>query len=137
MKYANYNSNEDLLGWYDADIHNTIPTPNVEVDDSVWQNALDNGHNKITPAGVTSYVAYTPTTAELKEHSMAKSKIALDKTNIAMTPDGFARMSATEQNSMDSYRSDLFDNIAAGGSSTGYVPPVPAALHPVFIRFDI
>lgn len=39
MKYA-YLENNKILGWYDKKIHKTIPTPNIEVDDDVWQEAL-------------------------------------------------------------------------------------------------
>ena len=40
MKYA-YLENNKILGWYDKKIHKTIPTPNIEVDDDVWQEALN------------------------------------------------------------------------------------------------
>jgi hypothetical protein len=53
MKYAHINDNNQLLGWYDADIHTTIPTPNIEVTDEVWQDALENNHNKINADGTT------------------------------------------------------------------------------------
>lgn len=39
MKCA-YLENNKILGWYDKKIHKTIPTPNIEVDDDVWQEAL-------------------------------------------------------------------------------------------------
>ncbi len=28
------------MGWYDTNIHTKIPTPNIEVDEKVWQEAL-------------------------------------------------------------------------------------------------
>ena len=41
MKYANIeNGTTRLLGWYDKEIHLEIPTPNIEVTDEVWQEAL-------------------------------------------------------------------------------------------------
>ena len=41
MKYANIeNGTNKLLGWYDKEIHLEIPTPNIEVTDEVWQEAL-------------------------------------------------------------------------------------------------
>jgi len=39
MKYAHLNG-EEVLGWYSSDVHDTIPTPNVEVTDEVWNAAL-------------------------------------------------------------------------------------------------
>lgn len=42
MKYANIeNRTNKLLGWYDKEIHLEIPTPNIEVTDEVWQEALN------------------------------------------------------------------------------------------------
>ena len=39
MKYAHIIDNK-ILGWYSNDIHSEIPTPNIEVTDEVWQEAL-------------------------------------------------------------------------------------------------
>ena len=42
MKYANIeNGTNKLLGWYDKRIHLEIPTPNIEVTDEVWQEAIN------------------------------------------------------------------------------------------------
>ena len=30
-----------LLGWYDDSIHGVIPTPNIEVTEEVWQEAIN------------------------------------------------------------------------------------------------
>lgn len=42
MKYAHIeNGTNRLLGWYTKEIHSKIPTPNIEVTDEVWQEALN------------------------------------------------------------------------------------------------
>ena len=42
MKYAHLEQDTNkLLGWYDDTIHSKIPTPNIEVTDEVWQEALN------------------------------------------------------------------------------------------------
>ena len=42
MKYVNIeNGTNKLLGWYSDDIHSEIPTPNIEVTDEVWQEAIN------------------------------------------------------------------------------------------------
>lgn len=42
MKYAHLENNTNkILGWYDLEIHSVIPTPNKEVTDKVWQEALN------------------------------------------------------------------------------------------------
>ena len=41
MKYAHLEKDTNkLLGWYDKEIHTTIPTPNIEVTDEVWQESI-------------------------------------------------------------------------------------------------
>lgn len=49
-KYINYNSTTDeIIGFYDSDIHTTIPDPNVEITDQEHTTFLDgmNNDNKI------------------------------------------------------------------------------------------
>ena len=42
MKYANIeNGTNKLIGWYSDEIHSEIPTPNIEVDEKVWQEAIN------------------------------------------------------------------------------------------------
>lgn len=48
MKYVNYNTDtNEILGYYDDSIHNTIPTPNIKISDDEWQEALQIGANYI------------------------------------------------------------------------------------------
>ncbi|WP_103612424.1 hypothetical protein [Campylobacter concisus] len=48
MKYANYDEKtNEILGFYDDNIHETIPTPNVKISDDEWQEALRIGANYI------------------------------------------------------------------------------------------
>ena len=42
MKYAHLEKyTNKLLGWYDDLVHTNIPTPNIEVSDEVWQEAIN------------------------------------------------------------------------------------------------
>lgn len=45
MAYFAHLDGEKLKGWYCDDVHDTIPTPNVEVTEEVWQQALNDGAN--------------------------------------------------------------------------------------------
>lgn len=67
MKYAHIENNK-LLGWYDSDIHDEIPTPNIQVTEEQWQEAINNNHNSINDDGTTQFVDYS-TDAE-KEASL-------------------------------------------------------------------
>jgi len=63
-KYAHINSDNILQGWYDSEMHTTIPTPNIEVTNEQWQNSINNNHNKINSDGSSEFV--DTTTAEQK-----------------------------------------------------------------------
>tara|TARA_R110000803_G_scaffold142675_1_gene208942 strand:- start:109 stop:495 length:387 start_codon:yes stop_codon:yes gene_type:complete len=63
MKYAHISPDNIICGWYDTEINNDIPLPNVQVSDDQWQGALNSGHNHITNEGITSFVD-TKTLAE-------------------------------------------------------------------------
>ena len=46
MKILHYNKNTGkILGWYDENIHKRIPTPNIEVSDEGWKQALKDNAN--------------------------------------------------------------------------------------------
>lgn len=47
MKYANYNRENKILGYYDDEIHESIPEPNIKISDEAWQEALAIGANSI------------------------------------------------------------------------------------------
>lgn len=48
MKYANYNKEtNEILGYYDDEIHETIPKPNIKISDDEWLEALAIGANSI------------------------------------------------------------------------------------------
>lgn len=80
MKYAHIDINNQILGWYDSEIHETIPTPNIEVEDEQWQTALDNGHNTVAADGSTSVVDYR-TQADLDTQAVAEAKAYLAETD--------------------------------------------------------
>lgn len=42
MKYAHLEKETNKIqGWYDSEIHTEIPTPNIEVTEKVWQEAIN------------------------------------------------------------------------------------------------
>ena len=48
MKHAHYNKKTlKLLGWYDSELHQSIPTPNIKISDDEWKQALLIGGNYI------------------------------------------------------------------------------------------
>ncbi len=50
MKYAHYDENtKRLLGYYDDEIHENIPEPNIEISDEDWAKALNENANSVDP----------------------------------------------------------------------------------------
>lgn len=48
MKYAHYDEKEKtILGYYDDEIHNDIPEPNIEISDEDWLRALNENANSV------------------------------------------------------------------------------------------
>lgn len=48
MKHVNYDvKTNEILGFYDDEIHESIPEPNIKVSDDEWQEALAIGANSI------------------------------------------------------------------------------------------
>lgn len=83
MKYAHLNG-EKLLGWYDLEIHTTIPTPNVEVSDDVWQEALKINANAYVGGQFVAKDYSTP--EQVKESRIATLKRQLTETDYKDLP---------------------------------------------------
>jgi len=66
MKFAHIDENNMLLGFYDDDVHEEIPSPNVEVTEEQWEKLLEDGCNKVNPDG-TGEVVDTRTQEEITE----------------------------------------------------------------------
>lgn len=48
MKYANYDKETNkILGFYDDEIHESIPKPNIKISNDEWKKALSIGANYI------------------------------------------------------------------------------------------
>nr|DAY32774.1 MAG TPA: hypothetical protein [Caudoviricetes sp.] len=48
MKYANYDKETNkILGFYDDEIHGSIPEPNIKISDDEWKKALSIGADYI------------------------------------------------------------------------------------------
>lgn len=48
MKYAHYDKDtKRLLGYYDDEIHNDIPEPNIEISNEDWAKALNKNANSV------------------------------------------------------------------------------------------
>lgn len=84
MKYAHLEKNTNkLLGWYSDDIHDIIPTPNIEVTEEVWQEALNINAN-FYDGKVFSYKEPTLTDEEIATKAIYDKKyVGIEYTNLS------------------------------------------------------
>lgn len=93
MKYAHIIDNK-ILGWYSDDIHDIIPTPNIEVSDEVWQEAININANCYE--GGKFIVKDFRTDEEIRKDKIntqiAEAKTYLASTDFYMTVDKYAEL---------------------------------------------
>ena len=116
MKIANYNkTNGKLLGWYDSEIHETIPTPNIKVSNEDWQVAIDNNYNFVDVATNTLSFKDFRTFVELQIAKIISLKTDYENANEL----DIAYMKTTFQ--ADKASQDLIVKVLSAGSvPTGF-----------------
>lgn len=75
MKFCNYEENTgEIKGYYDDEIHQVIPEPNIEITEENWKKALSENHNKINADGTTELVDFRTTEEILYNESLPNSE---------------------------------------------------------------
>jgi len=109
MKYAHVDNNGQILGWYDQELHQSIPEPNVEVSEEVWQNAINSSHNTIID-GVTSQVDHRSAEQKAQSIRTMRDQLLISEVDpIVTNPLRWAELSSTEQQAWADYRTALLD----------------------------
>lgn len=66
MKYAHYDEQTgEVKGYYADDVHDVIPTPNIELTDEAWQEACSK-HMRVVNGALEEIPPTPPTYAELR-----------------------------------------------------------------------
>lgn len=109
MKYAHLEQDTNkLLGWYDDNIHSKIPTPNIEVSEKVWQEAININANCYEDGKFI--VKDFRTDKEIAEQELQvkinKAKLYLSSTDYKVTIDYFATLSKEIQDELIFKRSE-------------------------------
>jgi len=78
MKYLNYNTEGQIIGIYDKEIHSIIPEPNIEITDEAWEELIKDIENHHI---IDDVLIYTPKTQEQIEEEirLVEIKATLDK----------------------------------------------------------
>jgi len=102
MKNVHYDEDRKIIGFYSKDIHKIIPTPNIEVEDEIWQEAIAENAN---------YVDVENKTLLVKDFRSAEEILVQEVTDI----------NNAIQNHLDTKAQSLrYDNINAIGKYVGY-----------------
>ena len=109
MKQAHVDSNGQILGWYDPEIHNSIPEPSIQVTEEIWQNAINNSHNTIID-GVTSQVDHRSDEQKAKDARTQRDMLLTTIVDpIVTNPLRWAELSTAEQQEWADYRTALLN----------------------------
>lgn len=89
MKKAHIDGTNQLLGWYDDDLHSVIPLPHIEVTEEQWQEAIDKHHNKVNHDGTTEVFDFRTPEELAQEIEDAKPKsITMRQARLALLEAG-------------------------------------------------
>ena len=108
--YAHIDCNNQIIGWYNDEAHDTIPEPNIEVTEGQWSNALDNDHNKIYGDGSTEKVDFrTNEEKTVDVRAYRDLLLSIDVDPIVSNALRWADLSTTKQDEWKAYRQALLD----------------------------
>ena len=106
MKKAHIDENNKLLGWYDTEIHTTIPEPNIIVSDEQWQISINNNHNKVNNDGSTENFDFR---TEDEKFSQEMEFLRFKRNKLLADTDYLALSDNTMSAEMTTYRQNLRD----------------------------
>ena len=106
MKKAHIDNNNKLLGWYDTEIHTTIPEPNITVSDEQWQTSINNNHNKVNNDGSTENFDFR---TEDEKFSQEMEFLRFKRNKLLADTDYLALSDNTMSTEIATYRQQLRD----------------------------
>ena len=108
--YAHIDHNNRLLGYYNDDIHDTIPTPNVQLTYDQWQSCLDINANKISDEGVGEVVDFRTLDDKAEDIRRYRDFLLSDEVDpIVSNTLRWADLTAAKQAEWTQYRTDLLN----------------------------
>lgn len=108
--YAHIDTDNRLLGYYTDDLHDTIPTPNIELTHEQWFSNLEMGANKISNEGVGEVFDFS--TDEEKAQGIRATRdffLLQDVDPLVTNPLRWADLGEAKQAEWAAYRTALLD----------------------------
>jgi len=106
MKKAHIDNNNQLLGWYDTDMHSIIPEPNINVSNEQWQIAINNNHNKVNNDGSTEIFDFR---SVVERFNQSMDNLRSQRNLLLAETDYLALSDNTLSTEMSTYRQQLRD----------------------------
>lgn len=114
MKYAHIIDTK-LQGWYDDSIHSKIPTPNIEVSEEIWQEAININANCYENGKFI--VKDFRTDEEIRKEEIntqiAEAKAYLSSTDFYMTVDKYVELDEARKVELTTKRAEAREFIRA------------------------
>ena len=108
--YAHIDHNNRLLGYYTDDIHDTIPTPNVQLTYDQWQSCLAINANKISDEGVGEVVDFRTLDEKAEDIRRYRDFLLSEEVDpIVSNALRWADLTAAKQAEWTQYRTDLLN----------------------------
>lgn len=108
--YAHIGHNNRLLGYYNDDLHHTIPEPNIELTYSQWQNCLSINANRISDAGLGEVFDFRTTEEKATDVRVGRDYILSEVVDpVVSNPLRWADLTEAKQAEWTQYRTDLLN----------------------------
>ena len=108
--YAHINEDNILLGYYTTDIHDIIPTPNVELTKEQWQLCLNLGANKINSDGTCEVVDLRTLEQKSEDARNYRDYLLSDEVDTVLTnPVRWEEFTDEKKSEWKQYRTDLLN----------------------------
>lgn len=110
MKFAHYDPlNMQLLGWYDDEIHQNIPTPSIGVTSEIYENSINNNLNKVSLTGFFSKEDFRTLDVKISDARKRRDDHLKQLDVIVSNPLRWADLSDDEKNQCILYRKKLLE----------------------------
>ncbi len=108
--YAHIDQNNILLGYYNSEINDTIPTPNVELTMEQWKLCLNLGANKINNDGTCEVVDLRTLEQKSEQARVRRDYLLSSEVDTVLTnPVRWAELTEDKQAEWTQYRTALLN----------------------------
>ncbi len=106
--YAHVTDTGELLGWYNYDVHDSIPEPNIEFTEQEWQEAISINANCIVDGKLVKIDIRTKE-QKAKDARFVRDSLLKKLDSLVYNPLRWQEFSSEQKESLAKYRLDLLN----------------------------